>query len=92
MYGQTFSGQGNGGDLEEQIEKMQAHTGESYVWFYAESGVRSIKSTTLRGASIEKAPTIWYLAKCATFFGEFVQCKHGDTRIGWIRPRNSITT
>ena len=68
-------------NLEDQIEKMQAHTGESYVWFYAESGVQSIKSTTLRGLR-SRRPHDLYLAKCATFFGEFVQCKHGDTRIG----------
>ena len=67
-------------NLEVQIEKMQRHTNDSYVWLYSPSGVRSLKSTALTGLQSRK-PDDLYLAKCATFLGEFVQCKHGDPRI-----------
>ena len=63
--------------LEKQIEKMSAHTDESYVWCYDESGVRSIKAVALRGSE-SRRPDDLYMSKCATFLGEFVQCKHGD--------------
>ena len=76
---QRFSGR-EWGRLGEQIARMQAHTDQSYVWFYSASGVRSIRSTEWRGAQ-SRRPDDLYLTKCATFFGEFVQCKHGDNRI-----------
>ena len=63
--------------LEEQIDKMNACTNESYVWCYDKSGVRSIKAAGLRGIESRK-PDDLYASKCATFFGELVQCKHGD--------------
>ena len=47
---------------------------------YDESGVRSIKAASLRGVESRK-PDDLYVSKCATFFGEFVQCKHGDPLI-----------
>ncbi len=74
-------------NLEVQIEKMQRHTNESYVWIYSPSGVRSLKSTALTGLKSRK-PDDLYLAKCATFLGEFVQCKHGDPRITGFHPGN----
>ena len=63
--------------LEAQIGKMSKYTNESYIWCYDENGVRSIKAATLKGLESRK-PDDLYVSKCATFFGEFFQCKHGD--------------
>lgn len=63
--------------LQKQIGKMSAHTNESYIWCYDESGVRSIRAASLRGVE-SRRPDDLYVSKCATFLGEFVQCKHGD--------------
>ena len=44
---------------------------------YDKIGVRSIKAFRLIGVE-SRRPDDLYVSKCATFFGEFVQCKHGD--------------
>ncbi|MDE0408053.1 MAG: hypothetical protein OXN81_09340 [Alphaproteobacteria bacterium] len=66
--------------LKGQIEKMNTHTDESYVWCYNENGVHSIKASILRGLE-SRRPEDPYISKCAMFLGELVQCKHGDRKI-----------
>ena len=67
-------------NLEQQMARMHSHTEESYVWIYDSSGVRCIRSASLVGVS-SRRPDDLYPTRCATFFGGFIQCKHGDHRI-----------
>lgn len=69
--------------LQTQIEKMEKHTLESYVWLYDSSGVRSIRSHAVRNL-MTRRPDCLYTTKCATFLGEFVQSKHGDPSISEV--------
>lgn len=72
-----------------QIEKMEKHTMESYVWLYDSSGVRSIKSHVVHSL-MTRRPDDLYTTECATFLGELVQSKHGDPRISDVRDLDRL--
>lgn len=78
-HGKHFDA-GEWSDLQRQVEKMRNHTQSSYVWLYDSSGVRSVRSHAVQGLATRRIDDL-YTTKCSTFLGEFIQSKHGDSRI-----------
>ncbi len=78
-HGKRFDN-GKWNELRQQIDRMNNHTQESYIWLYDSSGVRSVRSHAVRCLTTRR-PDDLYVTRCATFLGEFVQSKHGDPRI-----------
>ncbi|WP_237152087.1 hypothetical protein [Oryzibacter oryziterrae] len=77
--------------LRGQIQNMLQITPESFVWVYAEPGVRVMRAGTLAGCGNHRTVLEVENRSLANFMGQFLSCWHGDYRFA-AADKNSLET